>query len=479
MNARILLRSILVAGLLLTSVSTAEAGKAKDTRFVNPSKPEAKVKPSNRTDWVLRSGATNTKPPKAQANRSQRPSQPKAATPRGNNSISQGYSGSRGNSGSQGYSGSGGNSGANRYGPPKGGYQSKGKSSGSWSNGSKYGNGHNNDYRPGKYGGGYGHSYSPGVVYKPRYAPKYYSSYCGPRSGLSISIGGTYSSYGSYISGAYYSGACRYYPSYRWGYGYNRWGYGWDCAGWGWGPSYYCPPNPFFCSPVSTVVVYNGSSNAYYGGGTYYNANPSTYDGTVYEVQAEPSVNAYRDWQQSGSQTSGIDAVVLPAPAPSGSTSGEHWAPSGRQIEAVRQGWSLVAQGKAREAVAVFAVECELDGRYAPAKVGYAVASALAGEGAAARWGMRRALAIQTQTIAYLPSVDGLTAALNTLSGSLWREYASRPASADDWFFLASVDYLRHDLASASRAAQEAADMGDDSPSLANLMAQIRAESGD
>lgn len=462
MSTSRLLRLVLAAGLIAASVSTAEAGKNRDPRFVNPSKPE---------------GKTNRAPRLPQASPS-RASSPRAQAPQGGSSRNGGFAASQNSSTRGSFSGgnsrSGGGSRQNYAGSNSQGrnYYGGDKNYGGPKN---YGGSKSNNYHSGKYYGS-GKAYSRPPTYWPRYTPGNYKPYCAPSSGVSVSIGvgySSYGSYGSYIGGSYSSGArCYparpYYPARPWGYGYNRWAYGWGC-----GPSYYYPPNPFYCTPASSVV-FVGYPYSY--GGTYYNSLGATIPTTVYEVQAQPTSSAYRDWQQSTSQTSGIDAVVLPARPTPETDSAQQWAPTGRQVEAVRQGWTLVSEGQAREAVAVFAVECEMDGKYAPSKVGYAVASELAGEAAAARWGMRRAFASPAPGIAYLPSVQGLTGILNTLSGSLWREMAGRDASPDDWFFLASIDYLRHDLGSARRAAQQAINLGDDSPSIANLMALIRTE---
>ena len=467
MRTRGLLRLVLAAGLVAASVSTAEAGKNRDPRFVNPSKPEGKT---NRAPRLPQASPPRASAPMAQAGR--------GGSSRGGNFAASQNSSTRG-SFSGGNSRSGGGSRQNAAGSSSFGrnYSGGSRNYGSPKNygGSKY---NHSNYNSGKYYGS-GKAYSRSSNYWPRYSPGNYKPYCAPSSGVSVSIGLGYSSYGSYgtyFAGSYASGPrCYtprpYYPCRPWGYGYNRWAYGWGC-----GPSYYYPPNPFYCTPASSVV-FVGYPYSY--GGTYYNSLGATIPTTVYEVQSQPSDSAYRQWQQSTSQTTGIDAVVLPARPSTEADSAQQWSPSGRQVEAIRQGWTLVAEGKVREAVAVFAVECEVDGSYAPSKVGYAVSSELAGEGAAARWGMRRAFASPAPGIAYLPSVEGLTALLNVMSGSLWREMAGRDASADDWFFLASIDYLRHDLASARRAAQRGMSLGDDSPSMANLMALIRTEQAD
>lgn len=479
MSARGLLRLVLVAGLLTGAVSTAEAGKAKDARFVNPSKPEGKVKAVPAAKGLSRNvRSAPTLRGKSASNASNYVPPNKPTAPSRSNAVRSGGSRdfSSSNKPSRNYNGS--NNRSPNYKSSNYAKSPNYKSSGGYKS-------NNKSY----YGGG-----------------KRYSS-CDSDSNVSISIGLGYSSYGSYVGGSYYSGSscapsytrcapaysycgpsysyCA--PSYYYGgasrcyYPYTRWGYGWGCSPWGWGPSFYCPVTPV-CAPATSYVAigYGGGACFSAGGGSYYTTTcrPLVYTSTAYEVQAQPSVVAYHDWQQSMSSTSNLDAVVLPAPAQSPVSSAQQWEPSGRQVEATQQGWTLVAEGKARAAVAVFAVECEMDGNYAPAKVGYAIASALAGEGAAARWGMRRAFATPTPGIAYLPSVAGLTDILNVLSGSMWREMAGRQSSADDWFLLASIDYLRHDLASAQRAAQQAASLGDDSPSLLNLRSQIQAEAG-
>lgn len=320
-------------------------------------------------------------------------------------------------------------------------------------------------HRPRPLGHGYGHSGSHS---------RGHSSVSG---GIHIDIGTGHTTLGLHAHSGRRFHRYDYCPPYRYPYHYgykrhsHRYGYKpyYGYGGWlGLGPAYYSCARPVGSSAVIITDVYSPY------GYSPYSAGYSAAGVADPWVEAGSTVNDYRAWQESlaAAQADTRLAGALPEAVSPPVT----WEATPRQIEAVRKGWSLLAAGKAREAVTAFAIECELDPNYAPAKVGYAIASAVAGEEAAARWGMRRALAIRTDGLAYLPGLEGLTQQLTGLSQRLWSEMAARPLSADDWFFVAAVEYLRHDLQSARRAAQEAQDLGDDSPSLRNLIAQIEAE---
>ncbi len=443
-------KGLLIAATVALAAGGAYAAAPKDNRFANPSDPEGLRRSSERRQAAVQKQPQvfNAAP---QAGRGGSPRDSARSSGNGRSNGGDRSSGSRGS----GRSDSRSNGGNDRH-------------SSDYGRSSHDRDSHNDSHHDGvslsiglsssHYGGGYS-SYGHYDNHYPSYSPAYGHHNYGYGSHY-------YPSYGYYGHGY----GSHYYPSYgHYGYGY---------------PYYSNRLGSVYPSYSPTVILYESTTN--YGDTTGYSASsdyrgsrngPWPYETGQYQAQAQPTQQEYQDWQRStgqGQATAGAASVRGVQPG----DMAQSVTPSDRQVEALRQGWSLVAQGKAKEAVTVFAVECEADARLAQSKIGYAIASALAGETAAAKWGIRRAFGLQSDGLAYLPAVEGLTDQMNGLSRLLWSSMGGRAVSADDWFLLASVDYLRHDLDSARKAAQEATDLGDNSPSLRNLRSQIAAESG-
>lgn len=426
-------KCLLIAATLTLMAGSAQAGKPKDSRFANPSDPDGLKSSAKLRKAALQRAPQGTPFPSAPS-----------TSQNSSGVLLAAAGGSRG--------------------------------------GGSHGGGHSNSHSSSHHGGsGIHHGNSSNHGHDSHGSHNSHNSH-ESHGGLSLSLGGHSSySYGHY---SYPYSSHSYYPSYSYRYPYyssHRYSY-YPSYGYSYGyPNYSNRHGGIYSAYSPTVILYE--SNTYADDGlasasSRYRGSrngPWPYETGQYQAQAQASTQGYQDLQRSTAQdgAAGSGSVAQATiNLPQGVT------PSDRQAAALRQGWTLVAQGKAKEAVTLFAVECEADARLAQSKIGYAIAAALAGESAAAKWGIRRAFGLQSDGLAYLPAVEGLTDQMNGLSQLLWSSMAGRAASADDWFLLASVDYLRHDLDSASKAAQEAADLGDTSPSLRNLRAQIAAEAG-
>ncbi len=300
---------------------------------------------------------------------------------------------------------------------------SGGKRYGSRSNRHSYTPGYASRYRSHSYKRGHHHGYRYGHKYKrhhnrysyghKRYKHSYYkpSSYRAVYggSGYSYKYGARYRRYG-YVGYCPTSYSYRYYPSY--GY-YPRYG-------------------------VST----------YYGYGSGYPAkvviDPITPDRDPSIDQADPSIDAYRQWQRE------MDALGEGDPA----------------VEA----WALLGEGESRVALTVFSRLCESDPESPSLKSGYAMASLALGDERVALWALRRMLrSTQDHPGFLIPPVFGLAERLDGLAEDLRFELENEGGSSDRWLLLAGVELLRKDDAAALAAAEVAERSGDRSEGLRRL----------
>lgn len=136
------------------------------------------------------------------------------------------------------------------------------------------------------------------------------------------------------------------------------------------------------------------------------------------------------------------------------------------------EGWRLLAQNRATEALNFFAGQA---GRYqkegAP-KVGYALSTAMQGDLNRAAWAMRRAFRIDPNSLHYI----NIEQPLRISMGNLIAEYNARldypdgSGNADSVFMIAALNYLLHDEIAARKAIEEAVGKaGDNSQSALNL----------
>ena len=121
------------------------------------------------------------------------------------------------------------------------------------------------------------------------------------------------------------------------------------------------------------------------------------------------------------------------------------------------EGWRLLAQNRASEALTFFAGQA---GRYQKdgvPKVGYALSTAMEGDLDRAAWAMRRAFRIDPSNLHYVNFVQPLRISVNKLIGeyNARLEYAGGAGNPDAAFMIAALNYLLHDENAARIAIKE------------------------
>ena len=136
------------------------------------------------------------------------------------------------------------------------------------------------------------------------------------------------------------------------------------------------------------------------------------------------------------------------------------------------QGWSSLADGKARTAFRYFSKEASRNLDDGLPKIGYAIASSMLGDDRRAIWAMRRAFIVDP----YAANAIRFDEDLLTRIDALAEQFANRADSGsnpDADFMLAALSYLIEDDELAIVAIENAIARGDDSEAAANLKAMI------
>ena len=135
-------------------------------------------------------------------------------------------------------------------------------------------------------------------------------------------------------------------------------------------------------------------------------------------------------------------------------------------------GWRLLAQNRAGEALAFFAGQAGRHQNDGVPKVGYALSTAMQGDLDRAVWAMRRAFRIDPNTLHYINIEQPLRSRINNLITKYndLLDYSDGAENSDSAFMIAALSYLLHDENASRKAIEEATDKaGDNSQSARNL----------
>ncbi len=139
-------------------------------------------------------------------------------------------------------------------------------------------------------------------------------------------------------------------------------------------------------------------------------------------------------------------------------------------------GWTILAQGEFQTALDIFAKDAEYFPNAGIPKVGYAIASAAAGDLTQGVIAMREAFHIDPDSIHYLQFDDKVLAIINDLIEIFEDSLHENAKQPDEAFMLSALNYLKHDYGSAHEAIGRAIMDGDNSPSVYNLHVLIDEE---
>lgn len=260
-----------------------------------------------------------------------------------------------------------------------------------------------------------------------------------------------------------------------WGFHYSSydcWSPGWSYC-WTSRPRYYyCPPTYVYCPP-RYVTVYPPSNVVY----VYptYAYDPATYTTTgsdygYYNVQSYSDLDAYDGLTEVLDQDSGDPIGDIPGYQSTYTPdySNVYGIPVYEQPEPrddapvtdsspMSLAWNDLANGKSDDALSTFSMIVQDDSSNTSAKVGYAIASATLGQDDTAAWAMRRAISTDPDAFGFVPELVDLRPTIDRIVARLRSEAASPTSSrvvnsADRWFLIASLEYLRQDNTSAREA---------------------------
>ena len=105
------------------------------------------------------------------------------------------------------------------------------------------------------------------------------------------------------------------------------------------------------------------------------------------------------------------------------------------------EGWRLLAQNRASEALAFFAGQAERDQKDGTPKVGFALSTVMRGDLDRATWAMRRAFRIAPNTLYYVKIEQLLQVSVIKLIGeyNTQLEYAGEVGNTDAAFIIAAL----------------------------------------
>jgi len=145
----------------------------------------------------------------------------------------------------------------------------------------------------------------------------------------------------------------------------------------------------------------------------------------------------------------------------------------GARISRIRDGWQLLRNNHLNDALNAFATEAETHPTKGMPKVGYALASAGAGQLDRGVWAMRRALRFEPEALHYMNVDQSLQTRIRKLIHRY--DYDSASAKATDAAFMrASLHYLLRESTEARHAMDQVVQAHDDTVSAKNLNKLIR-----
>lgn len=157
------------------------------------------------------------------------------------------------------------------------------------------------------------------------------------------------------------------------------------------------------------------------------------------------------------------NGVTNPVPQPNGNAS---------RASVSNGGWTRLADGQYTAAIAIFAKVVTSEPKSGRPKVGYALSAAAFGDLRRGVWAMRRAFAIDPDSIHYVTIGESLRPRIVQLIA----RYRTDRRSGDAAFMRASLHYLLGDATAARGQADLAVAAGDRRPSTVNLVRLIDKE---
>ncbi len=138
--------------------------------------------------------------------------------------------------------------------------------------------------------------------------------------------------------------------------------------------------------------------------------------------------------------------------------------------------WALLASDRPQDALQEFALQAAGEPTKGAPKIGYALASAMAGDLAKGAWAMRRALHIDADAMHYVEIDQQLRPRVEQLADEYQEAQDPPTANSDMTFMLAALRYLLGNVDAAHDAMRRLVHEGDSSTSARNLRQLIEKE---
>ena len=138
--------------------------------------------------------------------------------------------------------------------------------------------------------------------------------------------------------------------------------------------------------------------------------------------------------------------------------------------------WALLASDRPQDALQEFALQAADEPTKGAPKIGYALASAMAGDLAKGAWAMRRALHIDADAMHYVEIDQQLRPRVEQLADEYQEAQDPPTANPDMTFMLATLHYLLGNVDAAHDAMRRLVHEGDSSTSARNLQQLIEKE---
>ena len=138
--------------------------------------------------------------------------------------------------------------------------------------------------------------------------------------------------------------------------------------------------------------------------------------------------------------------------------------------------WALLATDRPQDALQEFALQAAGEPTKGAPKIGYALASAMAGDLAKGAWTMRRALHIDADAMHYVEIDQQLRPRVEQLAGEYQEAQDPPTANPDMTFMLAALHYLLGNVDAAHDAMRRLVHEGDSNTSARNLRQLIEKE---
>lgn len=146
--------------------------------------------------------------------------------------------------------------------------------------------------------------------------------------------------------------------------------------------------------------------------------------------------------------------------------------------ERMAPGWGLLAQGRAADAVSVFAAAAAAHPDAGGPKAGYAIAQAMKGDLPTGVWAMRRALRVDPVSLDYVAVDEALRPRLRAVIERYAANRLGTPTQrVDGAFMVAALSYMLRDTQRARSALATSSELGDATRSIRNL--QLLLEEAD